>query len=50
MIWLKVKTEGVAEPPYRYTCSRCGTLWMTVDADRQPPDACKACGEKEEKR
>lgn len=44
MIWLEVKTEGVAEPPYRYTCSNCGTLWMTVDADRQPPDECKACG------
>ena len=48
MIWLEVKTEGAAEPPYRYTCSHCGSLWMTVDADRQPPNECKACGAKEE--
>ena len=47
MIWLEVKTEGVAEPPYRYTCSRCGALWMTVEK-RTPadlPDRCSACGE-----
>ena len=47
MIWLEVKTEGAAEPPYRYTCSHCGSLWLTVDADRQPPDSCPACGEGE---
>lgn len=47
MIWLEIKTEGVAEPPYRYTCSHCGTLWLTVDADRQPPNECKVCGAKE---
>ena len=44
MIWLEVKTEGAAEPPYRYTCSNCGVLWLTVEPDRPTPTQCEACG------
>lgn len=29
MIWLETKVEGEPEPPYRYTCSRCGE-WISV--------------------
>ena len=47
MIWLEVKTEGAAEPPYRYTCSHCGSLLLSV-AERTSsnlPAKCPACGE-----
>ena len=50
MIWLEVKTEGAAEPPYRYTCSHCGSLLLSV-AERTEetlPKECPACGEKKE--
>ena len=42
MMWIKQECEGVHTG---YTCSNCGVLWLTVAADRQPPDECKACGE-----
>ena len=47
MIWLEVKTEGVAEPPYRYTRSHCGSLLISVTKRRPSdlPDKCPACGE-----
>ena len=50
MIWLEVKMEGIAEPPYRYRCSNCGTLLLTM-AERTEetlPKECPACGEKKE--
>ena len=47
MIWLIVKPEGEEEPPYRYCCSHCGSLLLSV-TERKPsdlPDKCPACGE-----
>lgn len=47
MIWLEVKLEGAPEPPYRYTCSHCGVLLLSMEK-RTPydlPDKCSACGE-----
>lgn len=47
MIWLETKVEGEPEPPYRYTCSHCGSLLLSTEK-RCPsnlPDKCPACGE-----
>lgn len=46
MIWLECKVEGAQEPPFRYTCSHCGSLLLSVEQrtpDNLPP-TCPACG------
>lgn len=47
MIWLECKVEGEPEPPYRYTCSRCGSLLLSVEkrTPKNLPDTCPVCGE-----
>lgn len=47
MIWLETKVEGAPEPPYRYTCSHCGTLLLSAEKRTLDnlPGKCPACGE-----
>ena len=42
MIWIKQKSE---EGLQGYTCSCCGSLWLTVDTEADTPNECQACGE-----
>lgn len=43
MKWIKQKSTDFTVPTYR--CSRCGSLWLTVNKKAKPPKRCKACGE-----